>query len=364
METVVALPVLLLLTLGLFQLALLYQTRLALDQAVVEAARSGSTGNAQDEALQRGLARGLAPMLYGAEDALELQANEARALGRVAIGLADGSIVLTRESPTAAAFSDWEVPALDAYGEPIPGVVEIPNDNLDVRRIRSTPRSGVRGYRGDEPIGAGSGLTLVDANVLRIGLVYAAPLTVPLAGKSIAAVLRGWYGCGGGAAGGSGGRFGGGVSGGGVGGGNVCAQLEARPPRLPLRTAASVRMMSPPRRVAGEGAATPAPGAAAGPTGPAVPPGGAMPAVAATDEPAFTGPTAQASPVSRPVGRADSSSPGFLSIGSDRTYPSPGLAHPALCDDRAATAADERRPPGATPSVAGGGDGPVERGGG
>jgi hypothetical protein len=242
LELMIALPVMLLLGLGMLQLVLIYQTRLAVEQAVTESARAGSTGHAQDEALQRGLARGLAPLMIGADDAADLQRSEARALARVAAGLADGSISLARRSPTDAAFGDWEVPALDPFGDPIVGQAEIPNDNLDTRRLRSMPTSGVSGYRGDEPIGAASSLTLVDANVLRVELVYGARLTVPIVGRLVAATLRRWQGCSGG------GSEPGDPAGTSVPASDICRHLAADPPRLPLRAVASVRMMSPARR--------------------------------------------------------------------------------------------------------------------
>ncbi len=339
-ELLVGLPVVLLLSLGLFQLSRLYQVRLGIEQAVIEAARSGSTGNAGDAAIQRGLARGLAPLLHGAGDATELQANEARALAQVTAGLADGSLSLTRESPTAAAFEDWEVPAIDAFGEPIPGQFEIPNDNLDTRRTRSTPRSGIAGYREDEPIGSVSGLTLVDANVLRVGLTYGAPLSVPLAGRLIAAVLRAWHGCDGSQAAAP-------ATGPATG---LCGHLLATPPRLPMRATATLRMMSPARRsgggqavsgavgyppAAGTGAADARRGIAAKPGEPEAPADGAV-SPGHTDRMTTEGGSGGASgsvPGAGPdASTAGAMANGFLLIGSDRVYPTPSFRHPALCD--------------------------------
>ena len=352
-ELTIALIVVLLLGLGVLQFVFVYRDRLAVEQAAVEAARSGSTGNASTEALQRGLARGLAPMLFGADDAADLQVSEARALARIIAGQADGSISLRRLNPTDAAFADWEAPALDAFGEPIDGQVEIPNDNLDVRRTRSQPASGVAGHRGSEPIGASSGVTLVDANLLRVELVYGTRLTVPIAGRALAATLRSWQGCGagGGAGAGAGAGAGTGAGAGAAAAADLCAHLSAEPPRLPLRAVATVRMMSPARRASvgagggagagGGGGAGSGHGAGGGNDGTA-PGGGERVAVGDGTGPgaapgdSLDGQTGQGNRAGRGGnggGGGDSGSSladrlgnGFLGIGSDRAYP-----HPALC---------------------------------
>lgn len=343
-ELTIALIVVLMLGLAVFQFVLVYRARLAIEQAAVEAARSGSTGHAGAEALQRGLARGLAPLLYGAADAADLQVSEARALAAIVAGQADGSISLRRLSPTDPAFADWEEPALDPFGEPIVGQMEIPNDNLDVRRTRSQPASGIAGYRGSEPIGAGSGLTLVDANLLRVELVYGARLTVPVAGRLLAATLSAWHGCGGGDS-----PAGGTAGGGAMAAADLCPHVLAEPPRLPLRAVATMRMMSPARRATAGGA-----------DGGGVPGGGDP---AASDDRGRhqlvaigEGSSPGRAPADSPDGQAGRGgrgngsggggggggsgggsggavgSPGsglangFLGIGSDRPYP-----HPALC---------------------------------
>lgn len=344
-ELTIALIVVLLLGLGVLQFVFVYRDRLAVEQAAVEAARSGSTGHASTEALQRGLARGLAPMLFGADDAADLQVSEVRALARIIAGQADGSISLRRVNPTDAAFADWEEPALDAFGEPIAGQVEIPNDNLDVRRTRSQPTSGVAGFRGSEPIGAGSGVTLVDANLLRVEVVYGTRLTVPIAGRAVAATLRSWQGCGAGAG-----------AGGADAAADLCAHLSAEPPRLPLRAVATVRMMSPARRASGGpgGGGGPGSGGGAGSgngrdgrdggngasggsgsggggqavavgdgTGPGAAPGDSPDGQAGRGNRAGRGGGGVSTPGSS---LADRLGNGFLGIGSDRAYP-----HPALC---------------------------------
>jgi hypothetical protein len=87
-------------------------------------------------------------------------------------------------SPTQRSFDDWAVPSLDALGLPVPDSREIPTDNLVARTLRSDAR-----------VGASSGQTLADANLLKIELTYGVPLTVPLAGRLGAWLMRGIDGC-------------------------------------------------------------------------------------------------------------------------------------------------------------------------
>ena len=194
-ETLVALPVLLLAGLGTLQLALLYRAQHALNHAVFEAARAGSLAHASPEAVRDGLARGLAPWLHGAASLEEHADAIARTRAHVVQGEAAGWVRIEQQSPTAASFADWAEPALDDGGRPMPDLLEIPNDGLVHRARRAVPAGGVAGMRGDEAIGAASGQTLADANLLRLRLRYGVPLVVPFAGRAIAATLRAWNGC-------------------------------------------------------------------------------------------------------------------------------------------------------------------------
>lgn len=231
-EALLALPVVLLLGLGTLQLGLLYHARLALHHALHEAARAGSTDHASPQSLRRGLARGVVPWLYGASDAADLERNVARAAARIALGEAAGWIQLQQLSPTDASFADWAEPALDPDGRPMPELREIPNDNLAVRARRTLPAGGAAGERAGEPIGAASGQTLADANLLQLRLIWGAPLSVPLAGRAIAAIVRRVVGCGGPA-------------------GLSCVMYgDDGTPRLPVRVVVTLRMQSPARHPA------------------------------------------------------------------------------------------------------------------
>jgi hypothetical protein len=272
-ETLIALPILLIVGLGALQFALILQARHALNFALIEAARAGSVDHADPLAIRNGLARGLLPWLHGAQGQAEYLQNLMRTEIHLLEGEAQGWVLLAQQSPTPESFDDWAEPARNANGELLEGVREIPNDNLSVRSVRMQPASGVAGLRGAEPIGQVSGQTLNDANLLRLRLDYGVPLVVPLVGRLMAWTLRVWDGCealqSGGASGGlqpaarmeSLGALRLPVAGPGSVGrlwpcmfyGLGSAQPSAEgvtqgPPRIPVRVSATVRMQSPARQ--------------------------------------------------------------------------------------------------------------------
>jgi TadE-like protein len=194
-ETLVAVPVVLFLALGLVQWGLVFQGRYAVTYALQEAARAGATGNAKVESIESGLARGLLPYLYGANDIVSYQTNRVRAIAHVQLAQATGFARLKMLSPTEQSFSDWARPARDTQGDLIDGLVEIPNDNLSglasLQRLSGTSSASRLGYA----IGAASGQSLTDANVLKLELTYGLPLIVPFVGRLTAAIMQRVDGC-------------------------------------------------------------------------------------------------------------------------------------------------------------------------
>ena len=193
-ESLLAVPIVLLLGLGALQWALLLHARTALEFALVEAARAGSVGQARPEAIEAGLARGLMPYWHGIDVPGEWASAIATAALRLREGQAAGWIVWRQISPTIESFGDWGEPARDAFGHPMPGTIEIPNDNLQWADLRQ-PASGVVAMRGDEPIGTRSEQTLNDANLLKLELRYGVPMTVPLVGRIAVWMMRIVDGC-------------------------------------------------------------------------------------------------------------------------------------------------------------------------
>ena len=164
-ETVVVIAVFGVFLLGLFQMILFYRAKSLVDYAALQAARSGAVHGAQLSAMKTGLARGLMPLYTHSPS--NTAATEAYAEALVA---ANNPLTAHIEviSPTRAAFADWKERQYD-------GVDAIPNDSLP--------------YRSSAP-GGRSGLTVQDANVLKIRVVYGYKMIVPVVDKIVIAAVR------------------------------------------------------------------------------------------------------------------------------------------------------------------------------
>ena len=164
-ETSIAILVFGVFLLGIFQAILFYRVKSVVDYAALEAARSGATHFAQMGEMRKGFARGLMPLYAHKPDNLEV----AKAYGEALIAAynpLDTDIQII--SPTRAAFADWAVPQFD-------GVKAIPNDSLMFRP--ATP-------------GGSSGLTVQDANVLKIRVVYGYKMIVPVIDRIVVSIFR------------------------------------------------------------------------------------------------------------------------------------------------------------------------------
>ncbi|RPH61182.1 MAG: pilus assembly protein, partial [Burkholderiales bacterium] len=193
-ESLLAVPIVLLLGLGALQWALLLHARTAAEYALGEAARAGAVGHALPRAIEAGLARGLMPYWFGLDSPQSWASALAASELRLREGQAAGWIDWRQLSPTVEGFGDWGEPARDATGYPMPDTIEIPNDSLQWADLRQ-PAGGIAGMRAGEPIGAGSGQTLNDANLLKLELRYGAPMTVPMVGRIAVWAMRIADGC-------------------------------------------------------------------------------------------------------------------------------------------------------------------------
>ena len=193
-ESLIALPVLLILGLSMLQIALLMHARDALHLAALEAARAGSVGRADPRAIEAGLARGLVPLLAPSSGTDDPVRQLAHAAARVDEGLRAGWTRWRQLSPTRESFVDWGRPGRDASGLPGPWV-EIVVDHIGTEAVLRTPASGSAGRRAEAAIGIASGQTLTDAALLRIEVVHGVPAVVPLAGRLIAFTLAAIDGC-------------------------------------------------------------------------------------------------------------------------------------------------------------------------
>ena len=173
MEFVISIPIVLLLLLGSLQASLLYQSRLQLEVAAQNAARAGALHGGDINAIRRGLAEGLTPLYTHGQDA------QALLKGRLAAEAAARTADIEILSPTVEAFRDYK-----QYGR-------LPLDDDTGKKIGPDGNwgwgipEGHLGYR-KTSLGAGSGLSVQDANLLKIRVTYHAPLIMPFIDKMLA----------------------------------------------------------------------------------------------------------------------------------------------------------------------------------
>jgi len=155
-EFVIAMAGFGLLLLGMLQAILLYRAKTTVDYAALEAARAGALHGVDMGQMQKGFARGITP-LFATATASPTAAGTAQAY------LAAYPAVLTSTtikvlSPNTGSFDDFKEAQYD-------GTMAIPNDTLNFRSVTV----GVRG-----------GLSVQDANVLKIQVTFKFPLIVPI----------------------------------------------------------------------------------------------------------------------------------------------------------------------------------------
>lgn len=164
-ELAIALPVLLMLGLGVAQIGLLYQSRSIVNFATFEAARKGAVNHALSEPMIAELGVRLAA-LQGGDDSVSSAARAmARSIAETSLGEFTELEIL---NPTSQAFADWGVRNTSE------NVIEIPNSHLRHR---------------DADIGSSSGVSLRDANLLRIKVRHGVELKVPFVDTVIAMVM-------------------------------------------------------------------------------------------------------------------------------------------------------------------------------
>ena len=157
-EFLIIFPTLLLLVLGAFQFALLYQQKQTLNYATYYAARHGALKNAKANAIKDALASGMTPLYMTKSNDYE-DLLKARVIAAIET-FNPLSMRVEILNPTAAAYNAHK-------GDSETGT-EIPNDNLMYRG------TGVKG-----------GMSVQDANLLTIRTTYCARLIVPIVNKVI-----------------------------------------------------------------------------------------------------------------------------------------------------------------------------------
>ena len=160
-EYLIIFPALLLLVLGAIQFALIYQAKFTLNYATFMAARQGALKNAKLTSIKDGLAGGMTPLFMRTTDTPFLDdLAKARIISTIEVFnplTAKVEII----SPTQAAFD-----AMQQNNE-------LPNDNLMYRSA------------------TGDGMSIQDANLLKIRVTYCVKLIVPFVNRMIYSLSNG-----------------------------------------------------------------------------------------------------------------------------------------------------------------------------
>lgn len=168
-ETLVVLFVTLLLLLGIIQFGLIYNAKTTLSYATFEAARAGSLNYADKTAIEYGLARGLAPLFTSvttADGPLAKVKKVQQARDDVMNEIRAGQFAcIERLNPPVSAFSAH---AVDDPTGIFTGEKLIPNDHLHYRKAI-----------------AKNGLSIQDANLLKLRVTYCYPMYVPIISNTI-----------------------------------------------------------------------------------------------------------------------------------------------------------------------------------
>lgn len=165
-ETVIMLPILMLVGLGALQFAFIYEAKSSLNYATFMGARAGAFDHANPESIRMGFAKGLAP-LYSPDPT---EAGLLRAQRQVGEDFQNDLVHLAILNPTQEAFLDFgDDLDQDGASDDLP--------NLDL-------------HAASTGVGSRSGVNIQDANLLKLHVTYGARLNVPFVGPLFATFAR------------------------------------------------------------------------------------------------------------------------------------------------------------------------------
>ena len=159
-EFIIVTPVMLLLVFGALQFALIYHAKTALNYATFEAARFGAVSNARKTEMENAFARSMAAIYTHNNTRDDLVCAREIVRKEIETGFVNIEVL----NPTPLAFNQ--------LGITVDGDLVIPNDNL---MYRSKVTS--------------DGLTIQDANLLKIRVGYCYPLYVPYINRVLGIML-------------------------------------------------------------------------------------------------------------------------------------------------------------------------------
>jgi hypothetical protein len=180
-EFVVVVPTVLFMLMNLIQYGLLYHAKSQLNYATFEAARAGTTQNADPAAIRTAFTRAITGYYGGGTTTSQLATSYAKALADTTAA----NVRIEILSPTKESFDDYASPGLKSKLKLSSRV--IPNTNLafiqcpmDVPGCNNDPKTNK------------SGQTLADANLLKLRVTYGIPerKQIPLAGPFMSGILK------------------------------------------------------------------------------------------------------------------------------------------------------------------------------
>jgi hypothetical protein len=166
-ELLIIFPTLLMLVLGAFQFALIYQAKSTLNYETFMAARQGALKNGKMTSIKDGLAGGMTPLFATEKDDYG-NFFKARVIAAVEV-FNPLNTRIDILNPTAAAYNAHKADSETG--------TEIPNDNLMYR-----------------PVTVKGGMSVQDANLLTIQVTYCTRLIVPFVNRVIYSLYFGFTG--------------------------------------------------------------------------------------------------------------------------------------------------------------------------
>ena len=169
-EFIIVTPMLMFMGLGIMQIGLVYHAKSVLNYATFEAARAGAVNNAQIEVMRKELGYRLAPV-YGGDGSLKLGAMSLARSGVAVNDITATKIKLINPLPASFAAHGFLKDVTDRHGSTL-NTMTIPNSHL---------RFNKEGAKSD-------GLSIQDANLLKIEVTYGYQMRLPVLDMKIPGV--------------------------------------------------------------------------------------------------------------------------------------------------------------------------------
>lgn len=166
-------PIITLFGLSMVQYGMLFFAKDQITHAGFMAAREGANANASLDKVYLAYVRALVPMYGGGQTAPELAGSLAKAAADIGPNSV-GNVNIELLNPTRESFDDWNDPALQ--------------NKLKTGSRRVIPNSG-QAYK-DQKVGATSGQTLQDANLIKLRITHGYRPKVPLVGNIYGIYLK------------------------------------------------------------------------------------------------------------------------------------------------------------------------------